>query len=338
MLRTTAALILAAFLMAVFGCGQQATTENPADAAFAELRENWNDAETPADKTALAEAYLAEFPDSDHSGTMAGIVAYYRGDQMDDAAGAWAVLSGALDAIEDPEHRFEVAMAAFGLADKIEIPIDLAEVARGLADVRPLTYSEHSDVMQAAIDMKAWEEAARHASSALQLATPEQYRDDYPDLELTDDQVASRAQHRRASALAASAWATFNLGDSEPAEKIFAEAEAEGSVNFLGVPATPLYRYWGRAELAEGHLDRALELLSAETLFGENRTTAEPYLREAYVAKFGSEDGLDEYLWSTRNRLAKPAVDFELVDYQGNAHRLSDTAGNVTLLAFWFPT
>ncbi len=338
MLRTPAALMLAASLVAVFGCGQQATTEDPADAAFAELREAWNNAETAADKTALAEAYLAEYPDSDHSGTMAGIVAYYRGDQMDDPAGAWAVLSTALDAIDDPEHRFEVAMAAFDLADDVEIPIDVAEVAGSLADVRALTYSEHSDVMEAAIVMADWEEAVLHADAALQLSTPEQYREDYPDLELTDDQVASRAQHRRASALAAKGWATFNLGDRELAEVAFAEAEAAGSVNYLGVPATPLYRYWGRAELAEGHLDRALELLSAEMLFGENRSEAEPYLREAYAAKFGSDEGLGEYLWSTRNRLAKPAVDFELPDYQGASHKLSDTAGNVTLLAFWFPT
>jgi hypothetical protein len=43
-------------------------------------------------------------------------------------------------------------------------------------------------------------------------------------------------------------------------------------------------------------------------------------------------------LWATRNELAPTIDDFELADYQGTPHRLSDAAGDVILLAFWFPT
>ena len=73
-------------------------------------------------------------------------------------------------------------------------------------------------------------------------------------------------------------------------------------------------------------------------IFGENNSAAKPYLREAYAAKHGSEDGFDEFLWSTRNTHAKVADDFELLDYEGNPYSLAEANGKVTLLAFWFPT
>jgi hypothetical protein len=110
-------------------------------------------------------------------------------------------------------------------------------------------------------------------------------------------------------------------------------------LSYLGVPNTPLYSFWGRAALAEGDFDRAVELLGAETLFGQNGARADVYLREAYAAKNGGDEGFEEFLWATRNDLAKTVDDFTLLDYNGNEVRLADTsAGKVTLLAFWFPT
>ena len=52
----------------------------------------------------------------------------------------------------------------------------------------------------------------------------------------------------------------------------------------------------------------------------------------------GSDEGYEEYLWSTRERFARPAADFSLVDYEGNTLELSSTRGKVVMLAFWFPT
>jgi hypothetical protein len=338
MIRKTALLTLIVLVCFAIGCAQQDEAPAPSEVAFDALKSAWGDAETAEAKVALAEEYLAQYPDTEHSGSMAGAIVYYRGHEMEDPEGALDVVSVALNQIQDPEQRFEVSMEALNLADSVDVPLDIAEVATALGAFRPLTYSEHEQVAETAIDLEEWMVADEHSLAALELATPEQYRKDYPDREFTDEEIATRVQYRRASSLSMDGWAVFNLGDPEIAMTRFAEAEAVGSVSYLGVPNTPLYLYWGRAALNEGDADRAVELLGMETLFGENGSEAETYLREAFVAKNGSDDGFDEFLWSTRNRLAKNADNFELLDYEGNPRSLSETNGKVTLLAFWFPT
>ncbi len=320
-------------------CAKQEQATTPAEEAFGALRTAWSEAETSEAKTQLAEDYLAQFPDTEHSGSMAGAIVYYRGNDMEDPEGAYEIVSAALEQIEDPEQRFGVSMELLGLSDSVDVPLDIAVVAIDLGAVRPLTYSEDISVVETATDLEEWTVADEHALGALELASPEIYRADYPDREFTDEEVASRVGRRKALALAYDGWALYNLGDTELAFERFEAADEAKSLTYLGVPNTPLYEYWGRAALGEGQYDRAIELLGAETLFGEDGSGAEPYLREAYAAKNGSDDGFDEFLWATRSELATSVDDFELLDYDGNPVTLSDVGDDkVMLLAFWFPT
>ena len=339
MLRKTVLLSLVVLVGLAGGCAKQEQAADPAEVAYDVLREAWDEAETTEAKVALAENYLAQFPDTAQSGRMASAIAYYRGYEMEDPEGAWSVLSAALEKIEDPEQRFEVGMEALGLADSIEIPLDVATLAEELGAQRALTYSEYQQVVNTAIDLEEWEVANDHATTALELATPEAFRANYPDREFTDEEVAEKVAARKADALASNGWALFNLGETEAAMARFEEADEVGGVSYLGLPNSELYSYWGRAALSAGDYDKAIELLGAETAFGNNGSGSETYLREAYTAKNGDEEGFDEFMWSTRSQLAKTADDFELLDYEGNAVRLSEVGkGNVTLLAFWFPT
>lgn len=334
---TILALVVLAGLTVACSRSEQASAD-PAEEAYTAFRTAWNEAESGEAKASLAADYLASFPDTEHSGSMAWRIAYYRGQETGDAAGAWGAISAALPRITDPEQRFAASMAALSLADKVEVPLDLAQVASELAAARPLTYSEHSDVAETAIDLELWPIADEHSSAALELATPEVLRADYPDRDFTEDQVATRVRYRRAMQMAMNGWATYNLGDTGGAMARFVDASEIGSVNYMGVPNTALNLYWGRAALAEGETGTAIDLLGAEALFGDNREAAATALRTAFDAEHGDEGDFGEFLWKTRNRLAKPATDFELTDYQGTPHRLSDSAGEVTLLAFWFPT
>ena len=68
----------------------------------------------------------------------------------------------------------------------------------------------------------------------------------------------------------------------------------------MGVPNTPLYEYWGRSARA-GANSTGRSVARRQAAFGEEGSGAEIYLREAYAAKNGSEDGFDEFLWATRN-------------------------------------
>jgi len=338
MSRKTAVLALVVLVGFAVSCAKQEPAD-PAAEAFASLREAWSEAETAEDKTTLAEGYLTSFPDTEHSGSMAGTIIYYRGHEMEDPDGAYSFVSGVLQNIEDAEQRFGVSMELLSLSDSVEVPLDVAQVANDLGAVRPLTYNEHQQVAETATDMEQWLVAEEHAGAAVELATPEAYRADYPDREYTDDEVAERAQRRKALSLAYDGWALYNMDESETAFIRFTEADAAGSVSYVGVPNTPLYKYWGRAALSEGEVDQAIKLLGAETVFGEDGSSSKSYLREAFEAKNGDKGDFDEFLWATRSELATPVDDFELLDYEGNPVRLSSLSeGNVTLLAFWFPT
>ncbi len=339
MTRRSTILALVVLVGLAGGCAKQdQTTTDPAEEAFEALRTAWGEAETTEAKVALAEGYLADFPDTEHSGSMAGAIVYYQGHELEDPQGAYDVVSAALEKIEDPEQRFTVSMELLSLSDSVDVPLDVAKVASDLSAVRALTYGEAQQVAETAADLEAWSVAGEHAAAAAVLATPEAYQADYPDREFSDDELAERAQRRKAASLAYEGWALYNLGDTEAAFSRFAESSDAGSVTYMGSPMNPLNIFWGRAALNEGDNDTAVKLLGLETLFGEDPAGAKPYLREAYVAKNGDEEGFDEFMWATRNELATPVDDFELLDYEGNAHRLSDASGKVTLLAFWFPT
>jgi len=338
MFRRSLLLTLVVLVGLAAGCAKVEEGPEPAEVAYDALKESWNKAETPEAKVDLAADYLARFPDTKHSGWMASAIVYYQGQELQDPQGAWDIVSVAMAQIEDPEQRFAAGLEALGLADSVDVPLDIATLAADLGAVRPLTFDEHEQVAEVALDLEEWTIADEHSLGALEAATPEQLRADYPDREFTDEEVAVRVQRRQASALTYDGWALYNLGDTELAMNRFVAAEEIGSVTYLGVPYTPLYHYWGRAALSEGDLDRAIDLLSVEALFGEDPTASKPYLLEAYVAKNGSEDGFDEFMWLTRNRIARVAEDFELLDYEGNPRSLAETNGKVTLLAFWFPT
>jgi tetratricopeptide (TPR) repeat protein len=338
MSRGVTILTLAVLIVLAGGCAKQEAI-NPAGEAWSELTEAWGDLETAEDKTKLAEEYLVKYPDTEHSGLLARRVVYYRGHEMEDPQGAFDAVYAALGHIEDPEQRFVASMSLFDLADSVEVPLNIGEVASALEAVRPLSYDEHQRVVEIATDGEEWEHAGQHAHAAFQLATPENFRAEYPDREFSDKKVAAMVRHRQGQSLAHEAWALYNMGDTELAFTRFAEADAIGSVSYVGVPDNPLYTFWGRAALAEGDIDKAVELLGAETLFGQSSSTSEAYLREAYVAKNGDKEGYDEFLWATRNKLARTVDDFTLLDYAGNPVSLADiSTDKVTLLAFWFPT
>jgi hypothetical protein len=109
-------------------------------------------------------------------------------------------------------------------------------------------------------------------------------------------------------------------------------------VDYLGVADTPIDLYRGKAMLAVGEAEKAMELLAPDAIMGSDED-AEAALREAFVAVKGSDDGFDEWAWSERKRLAKNVDDFTLADYEGTMHDFSALSdGKVTLLAFWFPT
>ncbi len=305
--------------------------------AFTEFRSAIRDVETPEEKTALCEDFLTQFPESEHTADLSGAVAYYRGEQMEDPAGAVAFLDGLLAKVEDPEQRFGIYMAQFPLAREIGQAKDLEAIIAELETHRDLTFTEHIDVGEMAAGYKLWSLAEAQADAASRLATAEAFRAEYPETDLTDDELAGKANNRSVMAATHRGWALAHLDREPEALEVFEAAAPLSQSNYLGVPSTELFSFWGRTALAQGNAEKALELLGPTAVLGDNDDAFAAY-RQAYIAIHEDEAGFEDFLWSARQNLAKVVDDFELPDYEGTLKRLSDTKGNVVFLAFWFPT
>ncbi len=319
----------------LIGCGAQ--SQQSAEDAYSEFRKAIREIETPEEKTALCEDFLTRFPESEHTGSLAGAVAYYRGEAMEDPGGAVTVLDEILAEVDDPKTRFQVQMAQFPLAQKTGRAMDLDVIVTELQAHRALTFSENLEVSETAAEHELWSLAETQAVAASTLATVEAFRSEYPDTDLTDDEVAAKAGNRSVMAATNRGWALAHLDREMEALEVFEAAAPLSQSNYLGVPSTELFSYWGRTALTQGEAERALELLGPTAVLGDNDEAFDAY-REAYISVHEGEVGFEDFLWSARQDLAKVVDDFELPDYEGTLRRLSDTRGKVVFLSFWFPT
>ena len=308
-------------------------TEDP----WAALRDAYTEAATPAERADLAERFLADHPDHDRALTALAMAVYPLKDEVRDLARARSLAEATLARTTDPEARFEVRMMLWEVSLEEGAPADLQQVAGELTGTRALAYGELSQLVDAAVRAEQWTLTDEWSRAALRLATVDAFKAENPDTTLTEEQIGERADRRRAFALAHLGWAAFNLGQVDEAEKAFTEAEGVTGRNFAGVASTPLDRFRGQAALRQGDLDRAETLLAPDAVMGGDEE-ALAGLRQVFAGRNGSEEGFDEYLWSTRQRLARTVTDFALSDYQGATFNFAATRGKVVLLAFWFPT
>lgn len=336
--------LLVTGLIVVMGLMANCAKEEPAEAgdpvkqAWEAMVETYNELETAQDKTELFEEFLREYPDTAYAGRLASSVAYYRGNELGDPEGAYAILAETLAENTDPEARYEIGTAMFPLAMEIGETMDLGAVAEELAAARELSFSEMIDVADLALEHDQWQLGATYAEAAMAKATPDAFLADYPDDDYTAEEAAAKAERRKAMSLANLGWALFNMGETDRAMAAFEEAAPFRTTNYLGVTDTAVDLYHGRALLAGGNAARAMDLLAPAAVMGSD-DDAMASLEEAYAAVNGSSDGLDEWLWTERQRLAKQVDEFTLTDYDGVSHDFSALSdGKVTLLAFWFPT
>jgi tetratricopeptide (TPR) repeat protein len=317
-------------------CTQDAKVD--VDQEWADFRAAYGEVDATEDKLELIEGFIRKHPGSTYAGMLAGAVAYYRGDEMGDPDGALALLNATLDLNTDPEARFQIAIAMFPLSAELGEPMDLDVVAEELAAVRPLGFVEMIDIADMAVEHEQWQVGAKYAEAALEKATPEAFLADYPDDEFTQDEAAAKAQRRQVMSLADLGWALWNLGRPDEAIAAFERALPLRTEDYIGASDTNLDLFAGKVALANGDPARAMELLATSSIMGSDDESMAAY-REAYIADRGTSDGLDERLWSERQRLARKIDDFTLADYEGVDRQFSALSdGKVTLLAFWFPT
>lgn len=325
-------ILTAVCCVALVACAP-APVEEAAD-PFEAVQQAYRDAETGEEWLPTARAFLEEHPENEHVPWVTARVLYHQGDEMGDQEGATDIVIAALDRATDPEVRFELATQVANEAADLGRTVDLESIVADLTAVRPLTYSENLDLMEAGAEFDDWAMVHEAASAGIEQATPEAYRADYPDRELTDDEIRESADRRRAMALSWLGWAQFQQGGVDEAMTSFEEAATVMPTNYFGVAGEPLPRLWGQALLASSVPEDGLQMLAAADLFAgdyEAKEIVEPIL--------AARDDRDAILAAVRDRFARPLDDVTVADYDGTPHSLAELRGDkVMLLAFWFPT
>ncbi len=336
MARSLSLCLLLGLLAPAAGCGRQA--EDPAEAAYRVFREAYLDAGSRAEQVALVEGFVADHAGHRAAGYYASDLITYYGHDLGQPARAYEIVEPMLARMTDPEARLYVASELAPLAVDAGRPLDLAPFIAALEAQGPLSFDSLDMIMAAACKVGDWALVGTHAEAAAARSTPEAWRADNPKRELGDEEVATRVQRRRVTALTYRAWALYNQGQTAEALALFEQADRDRVNDYLGLVSAPLDRFWASALLREGDAAAALERISREAVFGD-RDQAVPVFRQAWAAVNGSEEGLDEQLRQARQRLARMIDDVTLADYDGRQHSLSDLRrGKVLMLAFWFPT
>jgi len=331
--RLTSAGIIIAVALTV-GCAKAPPTE---DEVYTELRAAFSESEDPAEKLDIARSFLAQFPEGDRAPRVLDAAVAILEDDMEDGSQALGLVEQALAGVTDPESRFRMKATLWRLAREHGEPFSLREVAAELDGHRELGYGDLHELMELAVKAEEWSLAEQWADAGLAFASAEAYRADYPDRDYSDELIAHRAANRLTYSLGHKAWAAYQQGRVEEAMDLFAEGEGEMNFSYVGAPETPLYKFWGRAHFNQGELDRAAELVEADAVMGGSDFAMDT-LKEVFVARTGSEDGVDAFLRETRERLSRIVDDFTLPTYSGSDFQLSSTLNKVVLLNFWFPT
>jgi tetratricopeptide (TPR) repeat protein len=329
-------LVPLALLLAIASCSQQAGPEGEEE-AFAASRESFSELETTEEKVAALEEMVKKYPNNARIPRMLSDIAYYRGEELGDMAGAYELASTTLDKITEPEVKFSAGIEVAHMAAELDQDFDLNPVVDGLASTRELTFGEHLDVMETALQLEQWDLVQTHADLAMPLSTEEQYRADYPDREYSDKTVAERARNRKALSLTHRGWAAHNLEQEDQAIADLEKAIELTTTNYVGVPQTGAYNYRATLAMAQNDFDKAIKLAAPAAIMGEDKDALET-LQKAYEAREGKVEGFEEFLWESRLKLARPVENFTALDYSGTEFEFASLQDKVVLLAFWFPT
>ncbi len=341
-------------LLALAGCGQQGaepeatetaaettadtadTAEEPKNVAWEAMLDEIRTVETDEEKVPILKKFVKDNPNNENSAYALSGVIYYLGEDPAAREEALGFSREILALATDPDIRRSVQLELIGLNAAMADIDSLKASAQELAAAAPLSYAEHDRITEAALECEAWDLAASHTKAALSMATAEAYRADDPDRTFTDEEVTAAVNRRRITTLANRGWALAHLNRVDEALAAFEEGSVNVSRNYVSIPNSPIFSYWGRTLAEAGKNEQAIELLAADAVMGGD-TEALDALHGAYTALNGKA-GFQDYMQSTRESMAVLADDFTLNNYQGEPLTLSQLKGQVVLLNFWFPT
>lgn len=324
-------LVLGAFTFTV-----NAQEEDPMETYFNEMEAKYTAAPDDKAKLELCKEALAKYPETDYTVMLLDLA---RGhsievDQVDD----FILLAEKIrDQVESPRMKNDIDRLLLETFAEIKDIERLNGMAAKVIGESEKNFNLYYDLVKAFTDAEQWDAVLSYAKKGEQFATPEAYKNDYPDREMTAEELASRGKNREGLLLTYAGWAKAKTGRPVDALSDFAKAEKLVHYTYMNYSYGKLDYYWGLTLIQSGLLDDALNRLSPLAVFGEEED-ARQAMKEAYVKKNGSEANYDEFVKQQRLKFSKQIDDFTLADYNGDAVALSSFKGKVIVLSFWFPT
>jgi len=293
-------------------------------------------AETDEERLAIAEDFLAKYPEHDNIGdVLDAAIGVLQG--MDNEAGAIKLAEEQLLRTEGADQTRAIQTALLDLYADPAHAGKLKGLVQDMYDPATMTFGDHLTVLNAATGAEAWSMVDTHAEAAKPMATAEAFKAAYPDRDFTDKYVEEMGSNRQGLLLTFAGWSAANQGDLKGAEKTFKQAEKLVRPNFFGLPNNELYRYWGETLVLKDDSKKGLEKLALAGLYS-NDDVAAARAEDVYASLDRKED-YDDYLWDLRRKKAPKMEDFEAVNYQDEMKSFHELKGKkATLVSFWFPT
>jgi tetratricopeptide (TPR) repeat protein len=338
MLRKSTAILLAAAVLLAFAAAAYPKDDRvPVDEAYKNMIEKRRGYESMADRLAVTKDFLEKYPDSKYTARLITHVYYYQGDQLDDPAGAVAYAEQLRARVKTPEFITDFDKSLVEIYGEAGMIDKMIAVADRLEAASELDFGDYWNIVDAAAANDAWKLVRTYCAKARPLANAKAYRAEYPDREMTDQEIEKAGANRAAMLAGMDAWALANLGQIGEALAEFETAGQNINRSYVGVLDYDIGLHWGKTLMMKGDYHAAIERFAPQALIMGN-DDALAGLTEAYEKKTGGEDGFDAYIERLHREIAPKVTEFELPLYDGKRVKYADIKGEVTLLAFWFPT
>jgi hypothetical protein len=306
------------------------------DEAYQQAMEKRRAVEPIEERLAITKAFLDEYPESKYTPRAIGAVVYYYG-ALEDMPGAVTYIEALRGKITDADIAKDVdkeMVVMYGEAGMTEKMIALADQ---LAADGALDFGDYWNIIEIGVKAEDWKLVQDYCARTEPLANADAFRTNYPDEDFTDEEVQKAGNNRKGMLLVKSGWARANLGEVDEALANFAEADKLVRRSFLDIPEYDLNLYWANTLMMKGEFRDAANRFATDALVMGNED-AQAGLKKAYAKTIGSDEGFKAYAANLHKSIAKPMKDFSLADYSGKRHEYAAIKGDVTLVAFWFPT
>ena len=338
MLRISTSALLAMVLLLVTSPLAFASDDAEAvDEAYKAMIEQRRGHDEMADRLALTKKFLEQYPESKYTARLIGHVYYYQGERLEDPAGAIAYAEDLRAKLTNPDFIADFDKQMVELYGEAGMLDKMTKLAGELEAAGEMKFGDYWNIIQIATDHEDWAMVRTYCKKAWPMADAKSYRADYPDYDFTDEEVQKAGDNRTGMIAGKEAWALANMGMVDEALSHFEMTEMKLSRSFVGVPDYDIGLHYANTLSMKGDYDRAIEKFAPEALIMRNEE-ALAGLEKAYAGKNGSADGFDAFAAKLHTEIAPKVVDFELPDYEGKRNKYADIKGEVTMLAFWFPT